>query len=129
MHAKMSFRMTVIRYIIETKEPKAFTCPGIISLGTEWIFSVQGSLDFTHQPWNTHSCPSMQSTFRTSLSLNNINVTLLFRQKHFHNTKQTVSMKQEKPSAYCYCHFCIAFKRHEFLETDVRVISFQREKI
>lgn len=95
MHAKMSFRMTVIRYIIETKEPKVFTCPGIISLGTEWIFSVQGSLDFTHQPWNTHSCPSMQSTFRTSLSLNNINVTLLFRQKHFHRTKHTVSMKQE----------------------------------
>lgn len=60
--------------IIETKEPKVFTCPGITSLGTEWIFSVQESLDFTHQPWNTHSCPSMQSTFRMSLSLNNIYV-------------------------------------------------------
>lgn len=30
-----------------------FTCPGITSLGTEFIPRVWGSLDLTHQPWKT----------------------------------------------------------------------------
>lgn len=38
------------------------TCPGITSLGTEFMPNVRGSLDFTHQPCNTASAITLKLT-------------------------------------------------------------------
>lgn len=62
--AQFGQRMRVMHFFFHEGEREVkfekFTCPGMTSLGTEFMPKVRGSLDCTHQPCNITSTPPVQ---------------------------------------------------------------------